>query len=524
MCAKYPFPPPLTPLEELIAQAYQAMVANGSGYHTVYETCRYWRRIMEYATQHAVSTFSSTFAEEYLAMVQQQPAVPASHVPSIKHALQVLGEVQQHGHWDPRPLPRRVASSSPFSAPSTPLETLIAQVYQQMVSQGYRAATLAQEAGRWQRFITFADAQGIDILSPSLATTYVTLCREDPMMTRSQLKGIKRALRRLLEFAECGTWQRFPARSQETSLNSTTFTAARERFLQYWQIERQVARNTYQYGRRYTLQFLQYLEAAHIKDWSPLSASIIGCFVSDNPNWSPGTRQVVISTLRSFFRYLFIHGEVGRDWSCCLPTVHRGPKRKLPVIWTAEELTALFAAVERTSAVGKRDYAILLLACRLGMRASDIRTLCLEDIHWEHTRLDFTQEKTGRHVVLPLPTEVGEAVIAYLREGRPQSHHREVFLCHTAPFAPFGHENRLHRILNDYRERAGIYWKPGQAHGMHSLRHTFATHMQAATVPLETIASLLGHQCLESTRIYTQIDLTALRQVALDPEEVTYDR
>ncbi|MHB0935025.1 MAG: tyrosine-type recombinase/integrase [Armatimonadota bacterium] len=99
-----------------------------------------------------------------------------------------------------------------------------------------------------------------------------------------------------------------------------------------------------------------------------------------------------------------------------------------------------------------------------------------------------------------------------------------MFLCHTPPFAPLSEENHLHRLLNRYRQRAGVRWRPGQAHGMHSLRHTFVTGLLDATVPIETIASLLGHQSLESARIYTQIDIPALRQVALDPEEVSYDR
>jgi|GEM_PF-108374 len=621
-----PFATPRTPLETLVAHAYQAMVAGETGPSTIREVSRCWQQLLEYAACHAVEIFTATFIDEYWAAFQQRPAVSRYRLRDTRHALRILQEFAQRGAWDRYPVrlkdptPPFAAPCTPlesvmaqayqameglgyqqttlaatarrwgqyarfvegrdeemfsptlvdafletyqdasptmrelasramralldfhqygywrkyllprqetpllFDPPRTPLEAVIAQAYQAMVAQGYSAATLANESCFWRHFVHYAEVQGADSLSAGLVDAYLTRQREDPTVPQSHAKGSTRVLRRLLEFAECGAWRRFPARRQEATLTSATFAAARERFLQYWHTERQVARNTQQYGRRYTLQFLLYLEAEGAREWHHLSGPLIGRFISEHPTWSSGARQVVVSTLRVFLQYLFVQGEMDRDWSGSLPTVRRGPKRKLPVIWTPEELTAVLAAVERSSALGKRDYAILLLACRLGMRTSDIRTLRLDDIHWEHARLEFLLEKTGRRVVLPLPGEVGEALIAYLREGRPHTPHREVFLSHMPPYAPFAEENRLHGILNRYRERAGIRWKPGQAHGMHSLRHTFATGLLDATVPIDTIASLLGHQSLESTRIYTQIDIPALRQVALDPEEVSYDR
>lgn len=621
-----PFAAPRTPLETLVAHAYQAMVAGETGPSTIREVSRCWRQLLEYADSHAVERFSATFIDEYWVAFQQRPAVSRYFLRDTRHALRILQEFEQRGAWDrypvrlkdptppfaaPRtplesmmaqayqameglgyqqetlaatarrwlqyarfveghneamlsptlvdafletyqeasPTMRELASRAMralldfhqygywrkyllprqetpllFDSPRTPLEAVIAQAYQAMLAQGYSATTLATESRFWRHFVYYAESQGVDTLSSALVDAYLTCQREDLTVPLSHVQGSTRVLRRLLEFAECGAWRRFPARRQEATLTSATFAAARERFLQYWHTERQVARNTQQYGRRYTLQFLLYLEAAGVREWHDLSGPLIGRFISENPAWSSGARQVVVSTLRVFLRYLFVQGEIDRDWAGSLPTVRRGPKRKLPVIWTQDELTALFAAVERSSAIGKRDYAILLLASRLGMRASDIRALRLDDIHWEHARLDFLQEKTGKRIVLPLPGEVGDALIAYLRDGRPQSSHREVFLSHTSPRAPFAHENHLHGILNRYRQRAGIRKKPGQAQGLHSLRHTFATGLLGATVPIDTIASLLGHQSLESTRIYTQVDIPALRQVALDIEEVSNDR
>src|SRR5216117_1428160 len=106
-------------------------------------------------------------------------------------------------------------------------------------------------------------------------------------------------------------------------------------------------------------------------------------------------------------------------------------------------------AVDRSSAKGKRDYAILLLACRLGLRVGDIRTLKLDQLHWEDSTIEVTQSKTGVPLTLPLTTEVGEALIDYLKSGRPQSAHREVFLKVKPPFDPFSGRLRDAPIADD---------------------------------------------------------------------------
>jgi integrase len=176
--------------------------------------------------------------------------------------------------------------------------------------------------------------------------------------------------------------------------------------------------------------------------------------------------------------------------------------------------------VDRSSAQGKRDYAILLLACRLGLRVGDIRTLRLEQLRWDEARIEITQAKTGQPLSLPISEELGRALIDYLRHGRPASAHREVFLRLIAPFEPFGANNNLYPLISQYRRRAGIALPPRCRGGLHSLRHTLASRLLEQQTPLETISDILGHQRSASTRIYTKIDLNTLRTVALDPEEV----
>jgi integrase len=157
----------------------------------------------------------------------------------------------------------------------------------------------------------------------------------------------------------------------------------------------------------------------------------------------------------------------------------------------------------------------------LGLRAGDIRTLKLDDLRWENSTIEITQAKTGTPLSLPLTNEVGEALIDYLKSGRPQTTHREVFLKVKPPFDPFT-GNNLHHIVTYWRLLSGITFRSSQKRGIHSLRHTLATRLLEKGTPLTTIAEILGHTSLESTRIYAKADVEALRGVGLDPEEVNH--
>jgi integrase len=182
----------------------------------------------------------------------------------------------------------------------------------------------------------------------------------------------------------------------------------------------------------------------------------------------------------------------------------------------------LLGAIDRSSAKGKRDYAIVLLACRLGLRAGDIRTLKLDHLHWEDSRIEITQSKTTTPLSLPLTEEVGEALIDYLRSGRPKTADREVFLKLNPPFDPFGRNNNLYDVVTYWRQLAGITFRSPQKRGIHSLRHSLATRLLEQGTAFSTIADILGHTSLESTRIYAKADVEALRSVALDTEEVNH--
>lgn len=250
-----------------------------------------------------------------------------------------------------------------------------------------------------------------------------------------------------------------------------------------------------------------------------IDAATLRGFVGLLTQVRPVTLASTVSILRSFLRYLCLQGLVQAALIEQIPKVRVYAGERLPATWTPEQVQALLATVDRASPLGKRDYAILLLATRLGLRAGDIRDLKIEQLDWEHIRIRITQAKTGVPLDLPLSEEVGQALIDYLRHGRPATCRREIFLRHHAPFEPMGPNNNLHAIISSYRRKAGIELPVRSRRGLHSLRHSLASRLLEAQVPIDTIAGTLGHLSLETTRRYLRIDIDALRHVALDPEE-----
>jgi integrase len=191
----------------------------------------------------------------------------------------------------------------------------------------------------------------------------------------------------------------------------------------------------------------------------------------------------------------------------------------LPDVLSVDKLQRLLAAVDLTSVVGRRDHAVLLLAGRYGLRPSDIRQLLLEHVDWRHGRIALRQSKTGKVLSLPLLPDVAEALVAYLRYGRPKTGSRHVFVRHRAPFEPFVPTNNLSTIMRAALARAGIGHRCGRR-GLSLLRHSLATQLLAAGQPLKAIGDVLGHIHSDSTLIYAKVDLASLRTVAIGHADV----
>ncbi|WP_419906033.1 site-specific integrase [Hoeflea sp.] len=216
--------------------------------------------------------------------------------------------------------------------------------------------------------------------------------------------------------------------------------------------------------------------------------------------------------LRSFFQYLFAQGLTTTNLSLCVPRAHKPWGARLPRYLSPEEVDAVVASVRSNPRRGARDYAMLLLMARLGLRAPEIIAIQLDDIDWRAGEL-LVRGKGQQHDRLPIPPDVGEAISEYLREDRSSATTRTLFVTHRAPNRPFKDSQVINAILKEAFAATGV--KPPTPYvGSHVLRHSLATNMVRAGASLEEIGDLLRHRSRATTMIYAKLDTDGLRSIA----------
>lgn len=221
--------------------------------------------------------------------------------------------------------------------------------------------------------------------------------------------------------------------------------------------------------------------------------------------------KLMTSALRSFLSYARYFGEVVVDLAAAVPVVPNWSMTTIPRAIAPDQVRQLLASIDRRSGTGRRDYAIVLLLARLGLRSGEVASLTLDDVDWEAGQLTV-HGKSGRRNELPLPAEVGEAIAAYLQDGRPHSASRFVFLRAKAPVRGFQGASSIGSIVRHSLQRGGV---DTPSMGAHQFRHGLATEMLRQGASLGEIGDVLGHRHPQTTSIYTKVDIEALRSLAL---------
>jgi site-specific recombinase XerD len=221
--------------------------------------------------------------------------------------------------------------------------------------------------------------------------------------------------------------------------------------------------------------------------------------------------QQVVTALRSFLRYLQLRGLIGTQLTACLPKIAHWSLARLPAFLRPDQVNHVLRLCDRGSAVGRRDYAMLLLLARLGLRIGEVAALTLDSINWQEGVLTI-RSKGGQWSQMPLPQDVGEAIVDYLERGRPPCTDRHLFICTRAPWRGFSSSSRISTIASCALARAQIAHPRGAGH---IFRHALATEMLRRGSSLAEIGRLLRHQHPDTTRIYAKVDLTALRRLAM---------
>ena len=259
-------------------------------------------------------------------------------------------------------------------------------------------------------------------------------------------------------------------------------------------------------------QFLCFLDGRRII-LSNLTTADISDFMTTLCRYHRATIHVCSSALRNFLCYLHESCILEDDLSPSVPRPKIYVDENIPETWTPEEVRQLLAVIDRSNAIGKRDYAMLLLAVLLGMRAGDICALKFKNLDWRQKLITYTQQKTKKTNTLPLLPIIGDAIIDYLKNGRLDSDCDNVFIRHIHPYGEFQSSTSLSENLKRYMKYAGLTVKKRKT--AHSLRHTLASTLLYDGTPLMTISNILGHNCPKTTSVYTKVDLPALRKCAL---------
>jgi len=270
--------------------------------------------------------------------------------------------------------------------------------------------------------------------------------------------------------------------------------------------------------------FMDYLTQRKVLSVGKITMDTCNSYLKTLAGYSFKTVEQNVCGVRHFLRFLHSSGKIMVDYA---EKIHMPPvskSAKIPSAWQADELRAMLSAIDRSSPIGKRDYAMIILACVLGLRIGDIKNLRFSSFNWEEKKLSIIQHKTHRPLTLPIPDAVGWAVIDYIRNGRPCYYESDIiFLKHMPPFDSVGAENHMQQQITRYMRKAGIDQRSKKRSGFHSLRHSTGSLLLEMETPLPVITDILGHTDSNVTSVYLKTDLQKLAECILSPEGFNYE-
>jgi integrase/recombinase XerD len=405
------------------------------------------------------------------------------------------------------------------------IETLCADVLQQLAASGYTEKGVLKHATTYKMLIVYAQDRQVSQYSEQLGRQFVSerygAAWDGKRSNNTGYANEKIAhLEKLWHYQQYGTII-FSARSGK----KPPFLCPSNFVQEYATFSTYCAKRDYALESRRTIlyiiqKFLLFLDAQGICELKSVSASNIEGFCTVYADCSAWHLKGIASKLGIFLRFLYSSGMTQEDKSSLIPKFKHIREAFLPSSLKREEIHNILAAVDRNNAVGKRDYAMLLLVIRLGLRSKDVHTVGLGNFDWKNRQLRITQSKTGDEIVLPLPDDVGWAVIDYLREGRPKTDETILFIRHFPEGGPISQQNKLGAILHKYMRRTGIEIPREQHRGLHSLRSSLARSMLESGGSLPVVAEVLGHRSTQSTSHYLRIDVENLNKCPIDPEGV----
>ncbi|MHB8188052.1 MAG: site-specific integrase [Dermatophilaceae bacterium] len=396
---------------------------------------------------------------------------------------------------------------------------LVSGLDAELVRLGYRPSTMVWYRGCWRRLERFFTSRGVQEFSLDVAMAWVDqacggfFAKEQAGTLKATDVYLFRVAAMLDDFAVRGAvLRRYSRTADKLSADQADVVS---RFQAWLRVDGCAASTVRSYGT-VAGEFVAF--TGRRGGLAGLDAGVLGAFVATLAGYQAKTVEHKLCAVRSLLR--FATGEGLGDVAVleAVPAAKSTRQARIPSVWDLADVTKILAAIDRGNPCGKRDYAMILLITRLGLRGIDVKRLEFADLDWPGNRLSVVQAKTGHRVQLPLLKDVGWAIIDYVRHGRPACDCPQVFVRHTAPIGPFSEQDHLHQILVKHARAAHVPLGEERRHGMHSLRHTLATRLLEQGTPIEEIADILGHQQVASTGAYLKSSLRLLAQCALDPD------
>jgi len=403
----------------------------------------------------------------------------------------------------------------------TNLSELIKATEENLRVFGYTEYSLQRFRSGWNKLTRYAEAAGNPPYTPAIGLEFLKVETGYPHLMpyrQSQKSSLAvRSVRMLNEFQE---YQTVAGR-----VSSLVFTwdkplaDIRTAFFKHSE-ELGLSKQTVRMRKDAIDPFLRDVIIDKGHSFESITPQVMLSYTSTMSSLSPGTISLYLRGLRFFFEFLFTQGYVGVDLSKYVPKTKSRNPRRLPIIISKDDLKKLLESVDRGNPLGKRDYAILLIAALLGLRDSDICGLTFDQLNWETARIELIQRKTDEPIYLPMLIQVRDAIFDYLKYGRPITDCKKVFVKHNAPYDGLV---SLCCIMRKHMRLSGVESARMQLKGLHILRRTLASGLITQGEAYTTVSAALGHRNTTSTDAYAHFDIDGMIQCALDPMEVGFD-
>lgn len=381
----------------------------------------------------------------------------------------------------------------------------------QMREFGYAESSLNTYRGICAKIARYFETQGVERFDINLGRKFIVEYGGTQFDTEKGFKNYYRAVHMLSDL------QRYGMVFKYTRVNQFEFSEGYrllfEEFLAHIR-RRGIADSSVDRVRKILRRFESFLLNRDISRFHQIGLNHVNIYLETLAGYSKNTISFTVSYLRQLMDFAFQNGYHSQNFAIALPHIKYSQSAHLPAVFTPDEIERILKNIDTNSPIGKRNYAIILLLARLGIRISDVLKLQFNSIDWERKRIYIQQQKTGTAIELPLLEDVGWAMIDYLQNARPKTSCQNIFVCHNPPFDQIRYW--MAKDISRAVQKAGIKTPPNKTVGAHTFRHSLATNLLNKGAGLTEIAQTLGHTSPESTEGYIALSMETLRVCALE--------